>query len=200
MSLSVDMSEEVRENEYHDARMRIDPWIKELNDKGLVGEIDLNLGDLQNIFEFKCKAKYEISPESKKSLSEYMPGEASDGMEAVWGDTILDEFDAFKARWIADYNAKKGNRRLPRNPSGEMGTGIKRFFLELTQLSAGVLDLETFTDRTENALMNGKLYQAELDGQRIKRRTPKSKDAIRVAELPPGFVSDFYEWLLNSKP
>ncbi len=178
---------------YNDARMRIDPWIDRLNSIGKVDRVDIR--DLQTVFEF-WGANIEISSEEKKILSEYMPGEASDGMEVVWGDRKLDEFDAFRTRWIADYNLKEGNRRLPKTPSREIGTGMKRFFLELTQLSLGVLEVETFTVRTEAAFQNGKLWQAKKDDERIKMVTPKSKGkAIRVAELPPGFILDFYGWL-----
>lgn len=199
MGQRFETDEELREDEYNDARMHLDPWFDNIN----LGKIDIEnirglRDDLQNVFEF-IGGNMDISNENREILKLYMPGEASDGMEAVWGDRKLDEFDAFLTRWIADYNAKEGNRRLPKTDSRDMGVGMKRFFLETTQLSLGLIDEETYKLRNEAAIKNGIFWQEHRDDERITLPTPKSGNkSIKVSVIAPGFASDFYDWLRTS--
>lgn len=207
MTFTGEEAQETRENEYHDARMRVDPWIEEMDRTGKVDEIDLNLGDLQKIFEFKCGANFEISESERSSLKKYSQGGSRSGMEAIWSGDRYRRSIRFCKEWVEKFELVEGNKELPKLKKTESGdpsseskiSGMLQFFHELTLFAKGDMSLEDFTKVTEIRLFNGKVIQEGRRNERKTMVTPTSGGKEkRIGGIPPGFVSDFYKWLLDS--
>jgi hypothetical protein len=191
--------ETITQEQYFDARMRVDPWIEQIDKTGRVE--DISPDDLLTILRFN--GTREVNSDQLDQLSKHKLIEVRKGLEAVWGNERLDQFEVLMAGFSASYNATEGNRRLPMSLSsfsGETGLGNRRLFLELTQLAYGVLDNNSFKERTEAALTNGILWQQRRDEERVLLPDPDSTkgELKKVNQIAPGFISHLYNWITNS--
>ena len=176
----------------------MESWFMSMGLRGEVMPIDPDVLD-RVIDHFG--GNLEISPEGEQKLSKYGLKEVRQGMKEVWGGERLDSFNSFLSSWIAQYN-KSHNRRLPESTdtfTGEAGLGMRRFFLEFTQLAYGLIDQDTFKQRTDAALLNGKLWVERKDGERVSLTNSASPvEPKKVLEIAPGFMVDFWKWLQSS--
>ncbi|MDP3917882.1 MAG: hypothetical protein Q8Q30_01755 [Candidatus Woesebacteria bacterium] len=171
-------------------------WFQKMDQSSKVGVIDPTK---LNIVLDGLYGAMEIDETEEKSLAEYMRGASKRGMEAVWTKERLEDFEVWKEEWIADYEKVPENRPLPKGlKSGIKGKGMYDFFHQLSAFAYGVLSEDDFRKYTEVRLKNGKLWQEHRDDEREKIETPASDDPIRIGELPPGFLPDFWDWLKSA--
>jgi hypothetical protein len=174
----------------------ITDWFQRMDQSGKVGIIDQTR---LNIVMDSLHGVMEIDETEEKSLAKYLPKASMRGMKAVWTKERLEDFEFWKQEWIIDYEKVKENRPLPKGlDTGINGKGMYDFFHQLTAFAYGVLSEDDFRKYTEVRLKNGKLWQEHRDDKREKIETPASDDPIRIGELPPGFLPDFWDWLKSA--
>lgn len=168
-------------------------WVSKIAETGYVGEMDPML--LRSVLA-ECGANFEISEEVRLSLAKYSNFNKRPGMNAVWGETKVDEIKSWIAEEFIPGVEKKFGREFPDLYDPKTGkydarattnySGSLQFFGELTSYAAGVENFDDFKRRTERRALKGKLW---AEGQ-----YEPSKNHPFPPGLPKATIEKIFSW------
>lgn len=176
----------------------VDDWIGKLkaelttSEEGLtissvdIPEIDTML--LRGVFE-SYGAEFNPEKENYKKLSQPTNKFRRPGMNAVWGEEFMDNYNSWTAAWANAY--EETGRRLPKlDKSGNRTSGMRHFLGELTALAGGQLAFDEFKAHFEARIVNGSTYARGL-GKSPTDILPEGKQF--PGSIPPHFTESAWE-------
>lgn len=186
----------------------VDEWIRSSGNYDSEGTVTIEEPDEElfvGVFSH-LGADFEPEPEMVASLSEYSNLRRRSGMDAVWGQEFMDQYNVWTQEWVTEYEASTG-KKLPKLGKGDIKTsGPRQWFGELTAYLVGTIDFETYKGYTETRLRNGWLFaesqeegKAHLRKERVKIQTPAKPGLMRASSIPPGFVEEAWEWIKTQR-
>ena len=169
-------------------------------DKGEHGLVEIE--DTQRYWRSSLEmlgANFE-NQEASTLLADYSSLGKREGLDLVWGKTRVDEYRKWIKNYVKTYEETPGNLPLPAlKPSGIKTSGMMQFLGEITAYAAGAIIFEVFKTRLETRVYNGKMWQ---EGKKELRRKIEYKPGkfILPSSVPPGFITQAYGWLDDTKP
>lgn len=181
----------------------VDEWIRSFENYDHEGNVDIKEPDkelLIRVFshfgaDFKEKPGMEV-------LGEYSNLRRRPGMDTVWGQEYVNQYNDWTQSWVTEYEDTTG-KKLPRLGGSDIKTsGPRQWLGELTAYLAGYMDFETYKRHTEARLKNGWLYaesqergKSHLKEKRIKIQTSVKPEPMRPSSIAPGFVKRTWKWM-----
>ncbi|OGM25845.1 hypothetical protein A2962_00355 [Candidatus Woesebacteria bacterium RIFCSPLOWO2_01_FULL_39_61] len=151
-----------------------------------IPEIDTML--LRGVLE-SYGAEFNPEKEGIKKLSQPTNKFRRPGMNAVWGEKFMENYNAWTVAWANTY--EETGRKLPKlDQSGNRTSGMRHFLGELTALAAGHLSFDKFKEHLEARIVNGSTYTRGL-GKSPTDILPESKRF--PGSIPPYFVDSAWE-------
>ncbi len=194
----------------------VDEWIRSSGNYDSEGTVTIEEPDEElfvGVFSH-LGADFEPEPEMVASLSEYSNLRRRPGMDAVWGQEFMDQYNAWTQEWVTEYEASTG-KKLPRLKGESLSpekrnttkiSGPRQWFGELTAYLVGTIDFKTYKGYTETRLRNGWLFAESqekgkeyLREKRVRIQTSISLEPMRVSSIPPGFVEEAWEWIKTQR-
>lgn len=178
-------------------------WIKSFENYDHEGNVDIKEPDkelLVKVFSH-FSADFKEKP-GMEALGEYSNLRRRPGMDAVWGQEYVNQYNDWTQQWAIEYEETTG-KKLPRLvKSGKKTSGPRQWLGELTAYLAGYMDFGTYKRHTEARLKNGWLYaesqeedKAHLKEKRIKIQTSAKPEPMRPSSIAPGFVKKAWKWM-----
>lgn len=156
-----------------------------------IEEIDTNV--LRAVLT-KFGADFNPEKEGFMKLSQPTNKHRRPGMNAVWGEDVIDNYNKWTVCWADSYEEK--GRRLPKlQQSGNRTSGMRHFLGEMTAYAAGVMPFEVYKERTEARMVNGYTYSRGL-GKTATDFLPDNKKY--PGSIPSGFTEDVWN-VIKSK-
>lgn len=184
------MTEEKETRPVEETASQMDSWINNLIETGEMKEI--NPGVVREVLK-SHGAEFNISPEAKKSLSEYTNKARAEGMRGVWGERFK-IYKTWTKEYIREYEENPNNKLLPAlKKSGRKNSGMIQFFGQLTSFASEQLDYEDFKRYTEARIHNGRCYAEGRKQDRVRVTVPTSVQPILLSSIPPDFPKAAYK-------
>lgn len=112
------------------------------------------------------------------------------GMDAVWGEVYINNYNRWTKDWANAYEEKTGKSLPKLDESGSKVSGMRHWLGELTSYTAGAMTFDQFRERQSARLLNG---FARATGGVLRKVTFLPDDKDLPGSVPPGFVKDAWE-------
>lgn len=112
------------------------------------------------------------------------------GMDAVWGEGYMSNYNRWTETYADEYEEQTG-KKLPRlEISKTRVSGMRHWLGELTAYAAGAITFEQYQERSGARLRNG---YARATGGKLEEATFLADEKRFPGSIPPGFVGDAWE-------
>ena len=111
------------------------------------------------------------------------------GMDAVWGQQYIDNFNKWTTNWANKFEEITG-KRLPRlEKSKNRTSGMRHFLGELTAYAGGYMPLTDFRKRLTVRLQNGRDRYQGMSRKDLLKANWLADDKHYPGSIPPGYVA-----------